>query len=211
MSNPTKRNSQTSPDSRTAGARSPIDEASREQCLRYLLGKMDENEIVQFQIRLESEPAISNELVTQSDLICLLAGDQSSLQSPTVATQHSSASINVMPWVQWIAAIAASLLVGFIFWTSNSDQQRQIAKQVTADKSTSEKSIVHDGLSETDEELLIAQAWADGPLSLALASRAGDADIEPLHESDSESFEPNEESDLDWMMVAVTEGANHEG
>ena len=171
--------------------------------MRYLLGSLDELEAAQFERRLQTEPAIGEELVAQSELICQIASSDIAQPGALVAASQSSANTNTsMPW---LAAIAASLLVGFVLWSYNSDPPRQISKQAT---------IVDNLQSQADEDLLIAQAWADGPLSLALTSPTNDADEDRSDgESDSalESLDPNEESVLNWMMVAVKAGANREG
>jgi hypothetical protein len=181
--------------------------------MRYLLGAMNEYEAVQFQNRLESESAIGDELIAQADLICQITSDEIALQDLPLTTSLASRNINARKWVQSLTAIAASLLLGFVLWSWSNDQSRQIAKHQQLEQLTALETLDNDGQSETDEELMIARAWADGPLSLALTSRVVGADIDQIDESDLEleSLEPSEESVLNWMMVAVTEGANHEG
>ena len=62
----------------------------------------------------------------------------------------------------------------------------------------------------------IAQAWANGPLSLALSTDEENAKAERFHNSkesagNQDLLDPSDDSVLDWMMVAVSAGANHDG
>lgn len=193
-------------DSRTSQSNEPIDELLRERCMRYLLGAMDRDEVANFEVRLESEPGVSDELIAQSNLICLLSAQEiPSADLPVSTSLASSGNGNDARWLSWLAAIAASLLVGVIVWSSKSDTPKPMAKQNTGADSS---------FVQPDEDLLIAQAWADGPLSLVLTSSSSDEDSDLLaHESEPtwDSLDPNEDSVLNWMMVAVNAGANHEG
>ena len=189
-----------------------VDETSRELCMRFLLGEVSVSESDEVLKRIQSEPAFADELAAQSDLICQI------VSMPTVATHHSSFSADrgTLARNGWwiIAAIAASLSLTAVLWSNVGDDTNPVAIRGEA---VSES-------PETDEELLVAMGWADGPLSLALNtdSESVDASTTIIPESDAsrgslfgvadqETLEPSDDSVVQWMIAGVMAGADLDG
>ena len=210
MNHPPKRRSQQSPSD------NGIDEASRELCMRYLLGDVSAEETSTILHRLRSEPTFADEMAAQSDLICHLATPQA------VSIDHAEVSRTWLAPVESrlmiIVSIAASLLLTAVLWSLGRKDSHPVARQV------------HDATEspETDEELLVALEWADGPLSLALNAEnelsdepsalgpasdelAGDLTGDLFGDSDQEPLDPSDDSVLRWMMAGVMAGDNLDG
>ena len=189
-----------------------IEDASQDQCIRYLLGEMSIDESSQFERRLESDPLLGDTLVAQAELFSQL-GMTSSVDTASKAvpaTQDNHSHVAATRWIQVIAAIAACVVaVASVWWF----QSRGTARVAQKTDTTLNDPVKHN--LGTDEDLMIARAWVDGPLSLAL--NPGDETLQESIETTSIEplLDPNDDSSddsiLQWMMAAVTEGANHDG
>tara|TARA_R110002049_G_scaffold2750_10_gene22419 strand:+ start:53952 stop:54647 length:696 start_codon:yes stop_codon:yes gene_type:complete len=231
MANAPKPESQTS-----RSLPSDVDDTSRELCLRYLLCELDAEQTSKLLDRLALEPALANELEIQAQLISHL-GTRSS--ESTIVAKFDSGNTNQSSQTSiahtladpiatetgssrlaMFAAIAASLLVACAVWLGRAGAPQSIASK-TANRSNTDvaNQIECDQSHSSEEELLLARAWADGPLSLVLTvddlldhdSLALQSDNELEDTDDEESLDPSDDSVLHWMVAAVQAGENHDG
>ena len=166
-----------------------LGEHERELCWRYLLGEMNAQQASGFEIQLAESAPLRDELTDQSSMLVGLSKTQ---LSTVVASSPEYASLPVRV-LMTIAAIAACLLATFLFWPAD-----QAPHQALAERDT--------------ESSLIAQAWADESLSIALTEIADLLGESESAESISGSDQNlTDDSSLSWMVAAVEAGALSDG
>lgn len=160
-----------------------INDDADERCLLYLLGELSADQATAFERELEQDKRLQDELVSQSNLLCTLPNDQ-----PTVVAADSPATHTSWRLAATVAAVAACLMIAFFAWPRAIDNEASVA-------------------NAAPEGLLIAQAWADEPLSDLITD---------WHEPDNEmddTFLPPEDDDssLSWIVAAAEAGAVIDG
>jgi hypothetical protein len=205
-----------------AGTRTTsTDEATRDQCTRYLLGELDRDESAAFVDRLRSDPSMESEVLGQSEILCA-AGMRFDCDMPRMLVE-SRRSPSTGPgkrgirrrWVEVCAAVAASLLIAWFCLSPVARQAAENRRPVQSDDRLGQPSVV----TPPDEVAEVAQAWAGAPLCLAW-----DADAGSLLRSDAEDDGPSAESrsledlpgsindaEFDWMMAAVAWEESNDG
>ena len=110
------------------------DDASGNRCLQYLMGELSHSDAEAFETELAQSPALADELVRQSELICCLSESM-----PVTAAKSVSKSAMGYRVVKVFAAVAACLMLAFVArsWKGEAES------------------------SQAEEDLLIAQAWVD--------------------------------------------------
>lgn len=158
------------------------DEATSERCMRYLLGELSADEAATFEQSLGSSPELGDELQRQSELLCMVS--QATFDPPQLTSQATSDSF--AKWIEAAVALAACFLVAFIGWNLVSKSNA----------------------SAIQEDVLIAQAWADTD-TIALELSSVD-EIELEMDSDFE-IESDVDDSLSWVVTAVESGVSIDG
>lgn len=160
------------------------DEATSERCMRYLLGELSADETATFEQSLGSSAELGDELQRQSELLWMVS--QATFDPPPVTSQATSDSF--AKWTEAAVALAACLLVAFIGWNLISKSNATSAIQ---------------------EDVLIAQAWADTD-AIALGLSSAD-EIELEMDNDFEIESQDVDDSLSWVVTAVESGVSIDG
>lgn len=171
-------------------------EASRDQCVLYLLGELTADETEMFEQRLALSPSLCDELLQQADLIANLSACSSrSSRGVTLVSppRHAPLSRPVL-----VSLLASAACVVFL-----------LMNVITQRTAVSEGSVAALGETSADvanesEDLLIARAWIDNQLgSIATDFAWAEAEVDdPVVNSIDEPTDPD--ATLSWMFIAVS-------
>lgn len=159
-----------------------------DQCLLYLLGELDPQQTELFELRLESSPALCDELLSQASVISAWSAANGRNTRTAVVQSRLGHPLrwSIVATLVAVAACIALLLNGI-------------------------RDVDSPTLTSTSEELLIAKAWVDNQHS-GLTLLDGDLDLSLDRELDESDTVADEVSDVDatlaWLVPAVSAALN---
>lgn len=171
-----------------------------QRCMQYLLGELSASEVATLENELRTSPAVSREMLLQSELLCFLADAQrSDIRLPSRAATPSPAfPALARNWVLMIATLAACLAVAIVGFYRLRDPDRDAARLAATHRDTPGRR------TQGDEALLIARAWAASQSSEVSDEDWGVSEAEVDFVTDQPA---DEDAFLDWIVVAVAADA----